>query len=424
MVLAISNRGRYVNPIDVGHAKSSRKTDILFFVPEWPALDSSILHAQVLSVAAFLRQEGFTCRFAGAETSPSRAQEAVAAIAAQYDVQAFVKPVLAPHAGAWEYWRSCRMVYGHLCAEMPDASITHVYARSFMGSMWARRLARKLKAVSIFDVRGLVGLEKQLQIGSCLKTRLLSHLELHEARKADRLSAVSRNLKQYLSGKTGREDTTVIPSCFNERTFYFDPLARRDIRHALGLTEKSVLLCYSGGMNAWQRITDIIAVMKKVCLADPRCTALFLTNAQGEMAARLQDADFPSGRSVIHGCSHKEVHRYLSAADLGFIMRHDTTVNNVASPVKVAEYLACGLPVILTRGIGDYSDMLSDAGVGLVLEETTDVVAQVLKFIHANNLSTLRTTAIAFAKSRLTMSANVDHYRSLYAARLVSKDLS
>lgn len=406
-----------MNVSQLGYTSSPWKTEILFFVPEWPALDSSILHAQVLSVAAFLRQEGFTCRFAGAETSPSRAQEAVAAIASQYDVQAFVKPVLAPHAGAWEYWRSCRLVYGHLCAEMPNTSITHVYARSFMGSMWARRLARKLKAVSIFDVRGLVGLEKQLQIGSCLKTRLLSHLELHEARKADRLSAVSRNLKQYLAGKTGRDDTTVIPSCFNENTFYFDSLARKDIRHAFGLTEKSVLLCYSGGMNAWQRIADIIAVMKKVCLADPRCTALFLTTNQDEMAALLKEAEFPSGRSFIHGCSHKEVHRYLSAADLGFIMRHDTTVNNVASPVKVAEYLACGLPVILTRGIGDYSEMLPGAGVGVLVDETADIVDQLLHFIHNNNLMKMRDKAVQFARSRLTMSANLESYRSLYAAR-------
>jgi len=389
---------------------------ILFFVPEWPALDSAILHAQVLSVASFLNQHGFVCQFAGAETSPSRAQEAVAAIAVQYQVRAVVKPVLAPRAGAWEYWCACKRVYEQLRSEVADAAITHVYARSFIGSMWARRLARELNAVSIFDVRGLVGLEKQLQTGASLKSRLLTYLELHEARKADRLGTVSTNLKQYLSSQIGREDTTVIPSCFNEHSFYFDPVARKEMRHAFGLNEDSILLCYSGGTYAWQRIGDLIGVLKRVCLTDHRCKALFLTNNHDEVADLLRKAAFPLDRAIVRGCPHKEVHRYLSAADLGFIMRHDTTVNNVASPVKVAEYLACGLPVVLTRGIGDYSEMIPGAGVGVVIDEGTDVVDQILNFIRSNNFMSLRDKAVRFARSRLTMSANLAHYRALYAA--------
>ncbi len=390
---------------------------ILFFVPEWPALGSSILHAQVLSVASFLNQHGFVCRFAGAETSSSRAQEAVAAIASQYKVHAVVKPVLAPQAHAWEYWCACKRVYEQIRSEVADAGITHVYARSFIGSMWARRLARKLNAVSIFDVRGLVGLEKQLLIGPTVKSRLLSWLELYEVRRVDRLGAVSTNLKHYLSRNADREDTIVIPSCFNEQSFYFDPVARKVLRSAFGLTEDNILLCYSGGTDTWQRIGDLIVVLKKVCSADRRCKALFLTNNRDEVAGLLREAAFPSDQALIHGCSHKEVHRYLSAADLGFIMRHDTTVNNVASPVKVAEYLACGLPVILTRGIGDYSEMLPGAGVGVLVDETADIVDQLLHFIRNNNLMKMRDKAVQFARSRLTMSANLESYRSLYAAR-------
>jgi glycosyltransferase involved in cell wall biosynthesis len=98
-------------------------------------------------------------------------------------------------------------------------------------------------------------------------------------------------------------------------------------------------------------------------------------------------------------------------------MRHDNTVNNVASPVKVGEYLACGLPVILTRGIGDYSDMLPAAGVGMLLDEAGDIANQVLRFIHRTDFVSLRNDAIRFAQSRLTMTSNLDQYRSLYAGK-------
>jgi glycosyltransferase involved in cell wall biosynthesis len=302
-------------------------------------------------------------------------------------------------------------------SELANAAITHVYARSFIGSMWARRLARRLKVVSIFDVRGVVGLEKQLKMGSSMKSRLLSYLELQEARQADRLSTVSENLKQYLSRETGRQDTTVIPSCFNENSFHFDPAARKEIRDALNLDHKDILLCYSGGTSVWQRIGDIISLLKRVCSADVRCKALILTTSQDEVTRRLKETQFPSAQAFVRGCSHREVHRYLSAADAGFIMRHDNTVNNVASPVKVGEYLACGLPVILTRGIGDYSDMLPAAGVGMLLDEAGDIADQVIRFIHRTDFESLRNDAIRFAQSRLTMTSNLDQYRSLYAGK-------
>ncbi len=392
-------------------------TEILFFAPEWPALDNPILHAQVLSVASFLNRQGITARFAGAESSPSRAQQATAAIKSQYDIQAYVVPGLSPQAGAWDYWTSCRRVYGLMRSELADSSITHVYARSFIGSMWARRLASKLNAVSIFDVRGVVGMEKQLGMSSSVKSKLLSYLELRESNQVDRVCTVSENLKQYLSRQTRHQDIIVIPSCVDSDKACFDVAARDEIRKALGLDQTDILLCYSGGTSAWQRIDDIVSLLKEICLANLKCKALFLTTSFEEVSRMIEKVQFPSGRAFVHSCAHNEVHRYLSAADAGLIMRHNTIVNNVASPVKVGEYLACGLPVILTHGIGDYSDMLPAAGVGLLLNEDIDMVDQVLRFLIKNDLAHLKKEAIRFAKSRLTMSANLSQYCSLYAPR-------
>lgn len=334
-----------------------------------------------------------------------------------YHIQAHVVPVLSPEAGAASLWWACLKVYRHLRTDLSQTAITHVYARSFVGSIWARRLARNLNALSIFDVRAIVSQEQRLEQRSCVKPWVSSCLELHESRKADRLATVSESLRMLLTRKIARKDITVIPSCFNEDSFYFDPAARKDIRTGLGLTDDTILLCYSGGTSKWQRITDIISLLKGVCASDIRCKALFLTTNQDEVARWLVQAQFTSDQAFVRGCSHKEVARYLSAADVGLIMRHDIPVNNVASPVKVGEYLACGLPVILTRGIGDYSTVLPAEGVGLLLDETAHLADQVLQFVHRQNFTTLRSTAIRFAQSRLTMSANLDQYRSLYAPR-------
>ena len=64
-----------------------------------------------------------------------------------------------------------------------------------------------------------------------------------------------------------------------------------------------------------------------------------------------------------------EVPKYLLAADYGLLIRENTVTNQVASPVKFAEYLACGLPVIISRNLGDYSEFVTKNNCGYLLNE-------------------------------------------------------
>jgi glycosyltransferase involved in cell wall biosynthesis len=67
--------------------------------------------------------------------------------------------------------------------------------------------------------------------------------------------------------------------------------------------------------------------------------------------------------------AHTEVPELLAAADLAVLLRDRSNVNRVASPVKFAEYLAAGVPVVLTEGIGDYSAVTRANKVGWVLSD-------------------------------------------------------
>jgi glycosyltransferase involved in cell wall biosynthesis len=65
---------------------------------------------------------------------------------------------------------------------------------------------------------------------------------------------------------------------------------------------------------------------------------------------------------------HGEIQNYLAVGDLGLLLRERNSVNRVASPVKFAEYLACGLPVLVSPGVGDFSHFVCAEHVGYVLE--------------------------------------------------------
>lgn len=66
--------------------------------------------------------------------------------------------------------------------------------------------------------------------------------------------------------------------------------------------------------------------------------------------------------------SPSEVPEYLLAADYGLLIRENSITNYVASPVKFAEYLSCGLKVIISSELGDYSALTMKHNLGYVID--------------------------------------------------------
>ena len=64
----------------------------------------------------------------------------------------------------------------------------------------------------------------------------------------------------------------------------------------------------------------------------------------------------------------EEIPEILLGADLGIsFLRLQTFAHRIASPVKMAEYLACGLPVVINPGIGDTSRIIQTYRVGIIV---------------------------------------------------------
>jgi glycosyltransferase involved in cell wall biosynthesis len=63
---------------------------------------------------------------------------------------------------------------------------------------------------------------------------------------------------------------------------------------------------------------------------------------------------------------------YLAAADAGLSFIKPCVSKIASSPTKNAEYLACGLPLIINRGIGDSDALVNDWKAGVLLQEFTE----------------------------------------------------
>ena len=100
--------------------------------------------------------------------------------------------------------------------------------------------------------------------------------------------------------------------------------------------------------------------------------------------------ELPQAAVLLRELPQAAVGAALQQADVGLLLRRADAVNRVSSPTKFGEYLAAGLPVIMTGGIGDYSQLAAESGTGLVLAAeivekdgfTPAVIEQVVRYVQ------------------------------------------
>jgi hypothetical protein len=224
--------------------------------------------------------------------------------------------------------------------------------------MALRMRDRGLTAKVCFDGRGAYAAEweEYRVVDDDALIAQLRPVEGEAVLKSDFRLAVSQALVDHWRERYGYagHDHVVVP-CTLGRAF-IGPLRAQD--HHDG-----VRLVYSGSAAGWQSF-DVLSRLVEACMEQPRTSVIFLSPDDPRIAALV--AKYP-GRVRREWAQHAdEVREQLAASDLGILVREDSVTNRVASPTKFAEYLSCGLPVIISGHLGDLGEMVRSNGLGTV----------------------------------------------------------
>lgn len=197
--------------------------------------------------------------------------------------------------------------------------------------------------------------------------RVLKWMERQSYAFADHILCVSNRLARSVVETLGREkEMSVIPCCVDPAFFALDAARSEVIEKQLGLTGKFVVL-YAGSLNSWNLLEPMLDLFEIVRKVQPGAHFLFLTLATDQARRAFLERAWPSDDYTVTAVPHQDIKDYLTLGDLGMLLREDNLVNRVASPVKLGEYLACGVPVCMTPHVGDLSDLVSEHKVGLVV---------------------------------------------------------
>ncbi len=251
-------------------------------------------------------------------------------------------------------------------------------------ALLARTFAR---ARVVFDIRGLMA-DEYADAGvwaeGSVPFRLVKALERAGARRADQLVVLTRRMRDWLvaEGLAPAEKIEVIPCCVDFSRYGGGDDGRDDDATAAASSsrggeagsspapERRFEVVYAGSAVGLYLLEEMGRFFAEVRAREPRAFLRVLTKSPPrEVEARLRRAGVAPEDFRVAPARADEVPAYLERARLGISFRKPTFSQIAASPTKIPEYLAAGLPVVSNAGIGDTAELLEGERVGVLVRE-------------------------------------------------------
>lgn len=305
------------------------------------------------------------------------------------------------------YWKINTMLFWLVCLFLRPSAII---ARNVIAANMALKVKRYTTAHKVcFDGRGAMAAEwneYDVKVVDSWK-RSIDQLESRAVMESDFRIAVTEKLVDYWHERYGysKGNHVVIPCTLNSS---FRPRIPADdekstARAAMGIDANDIVLAYSGSIAGWQSFPELYKYLGPYLKESTTHKIIFLAKEE-ENITRLEQ-EFP-GQVIRKWVNHQEVPVVLAACDLGILIREKSVTNQVASPTKFAEYLSAGLPVLISDGVGDYSDFVRKNQCGTIAN------GQGIPKLTPSGYDT-RAKMIELVKNNFTKEAQTDQYKEL-----------
>lgn len=292
-----------------------------------------------------------------------------------------------------------------------------VHARSYVAGIMAWLVTRFTAAAMLFDMRGF-WVDERVEGGLWSREGMLYRVakkwERRLLRDADGIVVLSHAAAPHLERLAGARvaaPVRVVPTCVDlER---FKPGHRRTARASLGIPDGVFVLIYVGSFGTWYMGPETFRLAQAIAERTSSFLFVVLTRnvqeASGLVPAELRD------RTRIATATHDEVALWLAAADAGVALVRPSFSKVASCPTKLGEYLACGLPVASTSGIGDVDRILEGGGVLVTETDETGLEAAAQALLGSARAEGGPAMCRRVAEETFSLEAGVEQLRQLYA---------
>jgi glycosyltransferase involved in cell wall biosynthesis len=297
-----------------------------------------------------------------------------------------------------------------------------VHARSYVPSLVALAARGASGAAFLFDMRGF-WVDEKVEAGHWARGSLLYRVgkwwERRFFREADAIVSLTNAGVAALPeiGCQPRADALVkvIPTCVDLERFTpgeKDPA----LTAALGLAGTIVFGCV-GTMSNWYMRAEMLRFLAQLAQSAAMVRILIVTREDHDLLRRdAVAAGVPEAQLVITTAVFADMPRFTRLFDAGVFFIRPSLSKRASAATKLAEFLACGIPVVINDGVGDSGTIVTEGGAGLVLPALDEATfAQALPQVQAMVGDTDQARRCRHVAADLfDLGRGVGIYRSLY----------
>lgn len=240
-----------------------------------------------------------------------------------------------------------------------------LHARAHIPMTMALMAGKFTKSKMIFDIRGLMA-EEYADSGNWREDskpfRLIKSVERKGIEKASQIVVLTNKFRDYLTKNNLRdgESIEVIPCCVD---------FSRVEKSVKNTKRERFELVYAGSATGLYLLREMGLFFLELKKHKPEAFFRILTVSSKDFVNEVfGELNISEKDYSITKVAPAEIPDYLKQAHLGISFRKPTFSQIAASPTKIPEYLACGLPVVSNYGIGDTDTLLKSENVGVCLE--------------------------------------------------------
>ncbi|MDD5072402.1 MAG: glycosyltransferase [Candidatus Omnitrophica bacterium] len=292
-----------------------------------------------------------------------------------------------------------------------------VHARGYIPALIGLFLKRVAGKRLIFDMRGFWPDEK-VDAGAWEKGSpvyaLFKKIERMLIKGSDEIVVLAGSAERSLKKDFPGAAITVIPCCVD--TGFFGPKPRGDILPGDAMNRP--VLIYLGSTGTFYDL-DGMALFFKALKEKIRGAYFWLVtnSAAGEVEGVILGHGIDRHDFAVTGLSRKDIPLALSSSALSIMFYKRRLSSAGCSPIKFAESLSCGLPVVINSGIGDTEEVINRENVGVVADlsgpggiEEAAVKASGLLPVSEG----LRKKCVSSAKEYFSLEQGIDKYSMIY----------
>jgi glycosyltransferase involved in cell wall biosynthesis len=288
-----------------------------------------------------------------------------------------------------------------------------VHCRSYIPAITAWIVGKVTKTPFIFDMRALWPEEMidagRLQRGS-LVHRVLVGFEKRLLKDAAHVVSLTKAAVDYLqtgSRELKEQNFSVITTCVDLDKFQLD-----------GVRPQSKKLGTMGTViSGWYHLDWLFMSLQTELEKDKEAEFKIVTRDSEEKLRELAiEYGLENAKLEIISSPPGDIAKNISDIKAGLLYFTAGTSKLGSAPTRMGEFLACGIPVIGNRGVGDMADLIEHYNVGVVLEngDKTSIKDAIIKLDALLNDEALASRCRLAAEEYFSADNGAENYRCIY----------